>query len=379
MKKKIAIVIGTRPEIIRFSPIIRILSDNSNVSYSLIHTGQHYSSDMSDVFFRELGLPKPTINLLIGASSPCEQTSEVIDKMGKYIETDKPDIVCVWGDTNSSLGAAIAANKTKTKLCHVEAGCRSHDFRMAEEYNRILIDHLADLLFPVAQCDLKNLLVEKIHGKTLFLGDPLYDAFLENSEKLIKGSDGSTGGFKNISILFTLHRAENVDNPQILEKILKSINHIKTGKIIFPIHPRTRKMIELYELNNLIDNETIITTSPLSYFDVLKILKQCDLVITDSGGLQKEAFFAQKTCITLRKSTEHLDTIRLKVNILIDPESESLDNLSEICSNAKKIGDTFKYISEMPYGDGHSSIQIVNAILDEISNNKMIIKKNFHD
>ncbi|PJE62892.1 hypothetical protein COU88_02485, partial [Candidatus Roizmanbacteria bacterium CG10_big_fil_rev_8_21_14_0_10_39_6] len=211
------------------------------------------------------------------------------------------------------------------------------------------------------------------------LGDPLYDAFLENSEKLIKGSDGSTGGFKNISILFTLHRAENVDNPQILEKILKSINHIKTGKIIFPIHPRTRKMIELYELNNLIDNETIITTSPLSYFDVLKILKQCDLVITDSGGLQKEAFFAQKTCITLRKSTEHLDTIRLKVNILIDPESESLDNLSEICSNAKKIGDTFKYISEMPYGDGHSSIQIVNAILDEISNNKMIIKKNFHD
>jgi len=372
MKKKIAIVVGTRPEIIRFSPIIRILSDNSSVNFSLIHTGQHYSSDMSDVFFRELGLPKPTTNLSVAASSPFEQTSEIIYKMGKYIDTDKPDIVCVWGDTNSSLGAAIAANKTKTRLCHIEAGCRSHDFRMAEEYNRILIDHLADMLFPVAQCDLENLLVEKIHGKTFFLGDPLYDSFLENSKKLGKDRDGLTRKIKNCSILFTLHRAENVDNPLILKKILESVNHIKTGKIIFPIHPRTKKMIELYGLNGLIDNETITTSDPLSYFDVLKLLKQCDLVITDSGGLQKEAYFAQKTCITLRKSTEHLDTIRLKVNILLDPESDGLENLSEICLDAKKINGTFKHNSEMPYGDGHSSIKIVKAILDEINQYQII-------
>ncbi|KKQ35138.1 MAG: UDP-N-acetylglucosamine 2-epimerase [Candidatus Nomurabacteria bacterium GW2011_GWB1_37_5] len=329
---------------------------------------------MSDIFFEELSLPNPTINLAICTTSPYQQLAEIIEKTGQYIVDDKPDVVCVWGDTNSSLGAAIAANKTHTMLCHIEAGCRSGDFRMAEEYNRILIDNLSDLLFPVAQCDSLNLTNEKIHGRITFLGDPLFDAFLYNRNRVLSNWIKTMSDFADFSILLTLHRAENVDSPVIIKRILKAINSIRSGKVLFPIHPRTRKMIEEFGLADLVDNEVVTTTEPLGYFEMLKILDQCDAVITDSGGLQKEAFFAQKTCITLRKSTEHLDTIRLKVNILIDPESESLDNLSEICSNAKKIGDTFKYISEMPYGDGHSSIQIVNAILDEISNNKTIIK-----
>jgi UDP-N-acetylglucosamine 2-epimerase len=367
MKKKIAIIVGTRPEIIRFSPIIQYLEKNKDVSYSLIHTGQHYSKEMSDIFFEELSLPNPTINLAICTTSPYQQLAEIIEKTGQYIMDDKPDVVCVWGDTNSSLGAAIAANKTHTMLCHIEAGCRSGDFRMAEEYNRILIDNMSDLLFPVAQCDSLNLTKEKIHGRITFLGDPLYDAFLYNRKRVLSNKIKNISELADFSILLTLHRAENVDNPEILKRILKAINKTKSGKILFPIHPRTRKMIEGFGLTNLVDNEIITTTEPLGYFEMLKMLKICDQVITDSGGLQKEAFFAEKACITLRKSTEQIDTIRLGVNTLIDPEGEGLDTLPLICSNYEKTNSLFMQISEKPYGDGSASKKIVDKIINEIS------------
>mgnify|MGYP001558479799 FL=1 len=363
--KKITIVVGTRPEIIRFAPIISEIKNRKNIQIFFIHTDQHYSEDMNDLFFKELNIKEPDMNLSVGKLEPTEQIGKIISHFGKVLEKIKTDIVCVWGDTNSSLGAAIATNKMKIKLCHIESGCRSHDFRMAEEYNRILIDHLSDLLFPVSYNDYNNLLIEKVHGKSIFLGDPLYDVFLSNQKIARKYKSTSLKPLDDCSVLLTLHRAENVDNIDTLKNILVAVNKIKFRKIVFPIHPRTKKMIENFGLNNLLNNN-IKTISPLGYFEILRLLQQCDLVITDSGGLQKETFFAKKTCVTLRKSTEWIDTVNLKVNILLDPESKQIEKLSQICQNVGKTNALFKKITERPYGNGHSSIKIVDAIINEI-------------
>lgn len=364
--KKITIVVGTRPELIRFASLIHQLKKIKGVKLSLIHTGQHYSEDMNEVFFRELGLPKPKINLAVGGLEPNEQMGKIIIGMGKWIAKDKPDVICVWGDTNSSLGVAIAANKTGTKLCHLEAGCRSHDFRMAEEYNRILIDHLSDVLFPLSDNDRSNLKLEKVHGKSIFLGDPLYDVFLENQKLSARVNiDGLVKPNEEI-ILLTLHRAENVDSKKTMSNILEAINKIKSHKIIFPIHPRTKKMIEKFGLVKLLEKEQIKTILPLGYFEMLKTLNQAEMVITDSGGLQKEAFFAKKACVTLRKSTEWLDTVKLKANILIDPETDEVNKLPKLAENVGKINRIFKQIKKKPYGDGKATAKIVKALIKEI-------------
>lgn len=365
-KKNIAIVIGVRPEAIRFASLIHRLNKIESVKLSLIHTGQHYSDDMNDVFFRELGLPKPDRNLSVGGLTPNEQMGKIIIEMGKVIEKDKPDIVCVWGDTTSSLGVAIASNKMGTPLCHIEAGCRSHDFRMAEEYNRILIDHLSDLLFPLSKNDQENISKEKIHGKSIFLGDPLYDVFLENQKKIKATSDKEQTRNNEKTILLTLHRAENVDNKKTLKNIFLALDKIESKTIVFPIHPRTKKMIEKFGLNKLIGGKSIRVTSPLGYFDMLRALQNCEMVITDSGGVQKEAFFAKRACITLRKSTEWLDTIHLKVNILLDPETEAINRLPKICKHIEKTNNLFRQIKEKPYGDGRATDKIAKAIISEI-------------
>ena len=363
VKKKIIIAFGTRPELIRFAPIIHQFIKDGRVKLMLVHTGQHFSDDMNGIFFRELNIPKPDINLSVGEFSPNEQIGRIIIETGKVISKEKPDAVCVWGDTNSSLGVAIATNKNRTKLFHLEAGCRSHDFRMAEEYNRILIDQMSDLLFPLSQNDADNLATERIHGQSIFLGDPLYDVFLENQKKIEPSISENSKQTKG-SILLTLHRAENVDNPKVLENILNAIGKIEDRDIIFPIHPRTKKMIASFGFDKLVNKNFIKIINPLGYLELIKILHHCDLVITDSGGLQKEAFFARKTCVTLRKSTEWLDTTRLKVNILLDPEEELMVKLPEVCQNYKKTNKLFDSISEQPYGDGRSAEKIVDKIID---------------
>lgn len=362
-KKKITIVVGTRPELIRFASLIHQLMKINDVKFSLVHTGQHYSKEMNEIFFRELGLPKPDVNLGVGGLEPNEQMGKIIIEMGKVIAREQPDIVCVWGDTNSSLGVAIAANKKNVKLYHIEAGCRSHDFPMAEEYNRILIDHLSDLLFPLSKNDRNNLLIEKVHGKSIFLGDPLYDVFLENQKKVSKVKIPEFINTEEKIILLTLHRAENVDNKRTLKNILTALNKIESKTIIFPIHPRTKKMIEKFGFNKLLNKDNIKLIKPLGYLELLKVLEQSELVITDSGGLQKEAFFAKKACITLRKGTEWLDTVKFKVNKLLDPETDAINKLPKLCQSTKKINNLFKHIKEKPYGDGHATEKIVKAII----------------
>ncbi len=367
MKKKVSVIVGTRPELIRFAPIIHEMQKLKFIDLSLIHTGQHYTDYMNKIFFDELNIPKPDINLSIGEFDPNKQIGEIIIKIGELLSKEKSDILCVWGDTNSSLAAAIAANKKKIRLCHLEAGCRSHDYRMQEEYNRIIIDHLSDLLFALSKNDQNNLLIEKMHGKIVFSGDPLYDVFLLHQKKAVNYQSKYTNLINQASILLTLHRSENVDNKVTLKKILTTVNNIKSGPIIFPVHPRTQKMIRLFGLNKYLESYFIKVTPPLGYYEILKILHNCDMVITDSGGLQKEAFFAKKLCLTLRKSTEWVDTERLGVNIVLDPEKKTLQSLPRLCNNSSKLNRIFNRISENPYGNGSASKSIVNLIVDYIS------------
>lgn len=366
MPKKIAVVIGTRPEVIRFAPLIQHLDKSKKVTTDLIHTGQHYSNEMSAIFFKELGIKKPYKNLKIGSMEPATQTGELIIRCTEVFKKLQPDMVCVWGDTNSSLAAAIAANKLKIKLAHIEAGCRSYDYRMAEEYNRIVIDRISDYLFPLSPFDQANLKNEKVHGKIFQLGDPLYDIFKDKISNLKKQNLRDKYNLKDNYAILTLHRAENVDDKNILKRILTNLGELKDFKIVFPIHPRTKKMVENYKLNNLLNKKHIVLTDPLGYLEMLELLVESHFVITDSGGFQKEGFFAKKPVITLRKSTEWMDTVLLGTNILVDPLKEI--NLQRIAKKIPQLTKTLSTLKQTPYGKGNSSA-LISSKLSEILTN----------
>ncbi len=368
MKKlKIVIALGTRPEVIRFSPLLKELEMYDDIKVLLLHTGQHYSDDMNDVFFRELGIKPPDYNLSIGSVEPAEQLYEIIRKSSDVFKTEKPDMVCVWGDTNSSVGVALASNKMNIKLCHLEAGCRSHDNRMAEEFNRRIIDHISDVLFPLSFHDTLNLKKEAVLGKVHSVGDPLYDVFLQRlaglEEKGLRGKYGLGDKY----VILTLHRAENVDNKETISSIIKEILKIKGFKVIFPIHPRTLKRLSEFRITNLSINTNIVTTGPLSYHEILELLKFSSAVITDSGGFQKEAFYSKVPCAVLRKTTEWLDPVKYGVSFVLDPQKKkALSGIHPFLANNEKLKRKFKEIKGYPYGKGNSSHKIVALIRKEI-------------
>ena len=224
MTTNVAIILGTRPEIIRFAPIIKDLKKKKDLSLEVIHTGQHYSYELNKIFFDELELPQPEHTLVLQSESPVKQLAEIVSKVSDVYTKLSPRLICVWGDTNSSLGAGIAANKMHLKLMHVEAGCRSNDFNMAEEYNRIVLDHISDKLVPLATHDKQNLETEHVHGEIYLAGDPLYDVFLAKRRNLrLKGLTSLYKKRRHLGIL-TLHRAENVDAEPVLRNILEKIN-----------------------------------------------------------------------------------------------------------------------------------------------------------
>ncbi|KKT84418.1 MAG: UDP-N-acetylglucosamine 2-epimerase [candidate division WWE3 bacterium GW2011_GWC2_44_9] len=362
-KPQLAIVVGTRPEVIRFAPIIKALEKYTDVSIDILHTGQHYSQDMSQIFFDELHVKPPSINLGVGSLEPAHQVANIIVGCADYFISTKPEMVCIWGDTNSSLGAALAANKLKIRVCHIEAGCRSFDYRMSEEYNRILIDHLADILFPLAANDARNLTREKVPGRIVQAGDPLLDVFIENTKQLPKNRLRKKLGLLHTKYcLLTLHRAENTDDKEILSTILKKVGALKSHVVLFPMHPRTKKMLTEFGLLPLIDNDRFKIVQPLSYLELLEVLLAADFVITDSGGLQKEAFFASKPCLTLRKSTEWTDTVKLGVNLLTDPQS--LTQTTQVISVNKLnlMKNRFARLKATPYGKGNAAQAIAKVI-----------------
>jgi UDP-N-acetylglucosamine 2-epimerase len=315
-RKKILSVVGARPQFVKLAPISNVLK--TDYDHTIVHTGQHYDDKMSNLFFVDLEIPKPKYNLGIGSLMHGEQTGKMITEIEKILITESPFLVIVYGDTNSTLAASIAAAKLNIKIIHVESGLRSNNRIMPEEINRILTDHSSDFLFAPTKTAMFNLKKEGLSERSFLTGDIMVDSIKENLSQAIKKSDVLSKINSSDYYLLTLHRPYNVDNTNSLNSILKELD--KIGKeIIFPVHPRTEKMIMEKSSKRY---RNIRFFSPFGYFDFLVLQKHADKIVTDSGGIQKEAYILRKPCITLRSETEWIETIESGWNILIDPNTE---------------------------------------------------------
>ena len=321
---KILTVVGARPQFIKLAPLSKILRENG-INEIIVHTGQHYDENMNDLFFKELEIPEPNYNLGIGSGNHGEQTGRMLIEIERIILKEKPDLVSVYGDTNSTLAGALAASKLHIKLAHVEAGLRSFNKRMPEEINRVLTDHVSDILFCPTQTAEENLKNKGITNGVYLVGDVMFDALLHFS----KISDMKSNILERLNIkpkeyyLATIHRAENTDNYERLKNILTAFSKMDEI-VVFPIHPRTRKTINYYGLDDLLENDNVKVIDPVGYLDMLKLEKNAKAILTDSGGVQKEAFWLKVPCITLRDETEWIETVNLGWNRLVGSDVEKI-------------------------------------------------------
>ena len=342
----ISVVLGTRPEIVKMAPIIKELKKR-DIDYFVIHTGQHYSYNLDKVFFENFDLEKPRYNLEVGSGTHGKQTGEILKRIERVLIDEKPEIVLVEGDTNTVLASALAASKLHIKVGHVEAGLRSFWKWMPEEINRVLTDHISDLLFAPTEIARNNLLNEGIREGVYVVGNTIVDSLkLKKIEKIEKDF-----------ILLTLHREENADNPEKLKSIIKGTEMISEyfdTPVIYPIHPRTEKNLKKFGIE--INEKFIKLVDPLNYFKFLSYLKSCKFVLTDSGGVQEEACILKIPCITLRDNTERPETINIGANILAG------SNPKKILESAVKMSKANKKW-ENPYGKdvGKKIVDIVQA------------------
>ncbi len=308
--KKIVTILGARPQFVKAAVLSRIISKYNTIEEVIIHTGQHYDANMSAIFFEEMEIPKPKYNLAINGLSHGAMTGQMLLKIEEVLVEEKPDLVVVYGDTNSTIAGALAAKKLHIKVAHVEAGLRSFNMKMPEEINRILTDRISDLLLCPTNTAIKNLENEgfaNFSSKVVKCGDIMKDAVVFYSKKSAEKSFiiSKLNLQSNNFVLATIHRQENTDNIENLKAIFEGLQEInKIKQVVLPLHPRTKAILEE---NNLKYNITII--EPVGYFDMLELLKNCNLVVTDSGGLQKEAFFNKKHCIIVREETEWVELV----------------------------------------------------------------------
>lgn len=359
-KIKIACIAGARPNFIKMAPLLNALSRSQRLDATLIHTGQHYDKTMSDVFFRELNIKKPGINILSGSGSHSEQTGRIMTGLEAAFTKLKPGLVIVVGDVNSTLAAALVTSKMCIPLAHVEAGLRSYDIQMPEEINRIVTDRLSEFLFTPSADANENLQKEGIESKKVFLtGNIMIDTLVKHlkntdTNKIIK----RYGLEKNKYCLLTLHRPSNVDNKKVFSKIASALQKIsKQTKIIFPAHPRTISRIKQFGLEKYFNSSDIIMTEPIGYIDTIGLVLSSKLVITDSGGLQEETTYLKKPCLTLRENTERPITATVGTNTVIGTNTELLlKKVNEILNGKYKHG-------RIPrYWDGKTSGRIVKIL-----------------
>lgn len=353
---KICIILGTRPEIIKMSPIIRYCI-KSNLDYFILHTGQHYSYELDQSFFEDLKLPEPKYNLNIGSGSHAVQTSGLLVGIEDVLIKEKPDVVLVQGDTNTVLAGALSASKLHIKIGHVEAGLRSYDRTMPEEINRVITDHISDYLYAPTEDAKENLLKEGIPQEKIFVtGNTVVDAVFQNlelsktRENILREHNLQPKKY----ILTTFHRAENVDNKERLEGILSALRSIHTQyklPIVFPMHPRTEKMIKLFDLST----EGITVLAPQGYFSFLQLEENAKVILTDSGGLQEEGCILGTPCLTLRENTERPETVTVGANTLVGTKKDN------ILSAFSSINEERTWLN--PYGDGRAAEKILDTLI----------------
>ncbi len=350
---KILTILGARPQFIKAGAVSREIAKYDNIKEIIVHTGQHYDSNMSDIFFEELHLPKPDYYLGIGGKTHGAMTGQMIEKIEEVAFKEKPDIIMVYGDTNSTLAGAIVGSKMHIPIAHVEAGLRSFNIKMPEEVNRILTDRVSKWLFCPTDTAVENLKKEGFENfdcKVIKSGDVMQDAALFYRQYAKKPENVE---IEENFILSTIHRAENTDNENRLKNIFEALETIaKEKQVILPLHPRTKRIIQNIGLK--LKNITII--EPVGYLEMVWLLDNSDMVITDSGGLQKEAFFFKKPCITLRDETEWVELIENKFNVLAGANKEKILDVYR----------SFEFNNNFDvdlYGDGRASERIVKELL----------------
>jgi len=369
-KVNVALILGARPQIIKSMPFIRLSNEDKQVKLSIIHTGQHYNYEMTKVFFEEFSLPEPAVNLKVGSGSHALQTAKMMTRLEPFLQRQTPDLVVVPGDTNSTLAGALTAAKLNIPVAHIEAGARSYDNSMPEEINRRLTDHCSSLLFTATENCLRNLLKEGISkDRVNLVGDTMYDVLLQQLPKaertaILDQLDLKTKAYA----LLTLHRQENVDSLENLERILDAIVKLKKLVVIFPLHPRTRKQLRSFNLYTVLKEQKHVNLiEPLSYLENISLIKNANLVMTDSGGLQKEAFWLKTPCITLRENTEWVETVQLGANYLVGSNTKRIvKTAKDIIENEEELRKKLEKLPN-PFGDGCTSQKILKIIKDSQS------------
>jgi UDP-N-acetylglucosamine 2-epimerase len=362
----VILVLGARPQIIKSAPLIHLATQSSEIHFDVVHTGQHYDYEMSRIFFDEFQLPAAVANLEVGSGTHAWQTAQMMIRLEKILKSKQPDLIVVPGDTNSTLAGALTAAKLHIPVAHMEAGARSYDMGMPEEVNRRLTDHCSSLLFTPTENCTKNLLKEGIKEDSIFqTGDTMYEVLLQ---QLPKARESTI--IRQLSLipktyaLLTVHRPENVDNPQNLRNITNAIMQLKNLTAVFPVHPRTQKQLQKIKVYRKFQEKSHIKlVEPLGYREILRLIQNAKVVLTDSGGLQKEAFWLHTPCITLRENTEWIETVHFKANYLTGADTKKiLKAVDRVVEKEEMLRKEFEKLPN-PFGDGKASQKILEAVL----------------
>ena len=366
-------IVGARPQFVKVAPLCRAVEQhnrqfrNAQIEHLIVHTGQHYDREVAGIFFEQMKIPAPKFNLGVGSGSHGTQLARMLARMEPILCSQKPDWVLVYGDTNSTLAGALLAARLRLPLAHVEAGCRSEVHSQPEEQNRIVADHLSQLLFVTSEKTAAILHREGIgtandplHRRVVVVGDILLDALVQNSAVAERDAQAFLGQYDlqaKSYFLLTLHRAENTDTPDRLRAILQGVAGLG-APVLFPVHPRTQNSLAQAGISL---NGNLKPVGPLGYFEMLAIQKNALKILTDSGGVQREAFYLQIPCITLRETTEWVETVEAGANRLVPPDPE------EIRAAALEQNDV-AWKDHMPYGDGKAAQRIVELLHDPVHN-----------
>ena len=358
---KIILIAGTRPNFMKIAPLLKVLESNDNKNYfdvKLVHTGQHYDPNMSEIFFQELAIRKPDFYLGVGSGTHAEMSGKIMMDLEKILLVEKPDLIVVVGDVDSTMASAISAKKLHIKVCHVEAGLRSYNEQMTEEWNRVITDHISNLLFVTEESGPKNLKKEGIKKNVYFVGNVMIDSLFNCLDRAKQKDTLQRLGLQEKKFIFwTMHRPETVDYKELLQKGMNILYEVqKKIKVVWPIHPRTKKRLQEFGIKT--DFENVVFTEPFGYLDSVNLEFNALCILTDSGGMQEEASALNVPCLTMRPQTERPITVKLGTNIIVNLNKKLiLKNLDLILT-----GKYPKMHSNIPLWDGKASERIVQIL-----------------